>query len=310
MRFRPVHRAATFTACFFAIAVTAPNQALAAEGAQIHYLLGSTGFQAGLVPPESGTYFKNQAYFYDGEIGAVLRGGQLIADAKESEFIDLLYFTRVTDLKVAGGNVAFTAIVPFLNTNVVASLGHLSREQSDGGFSDLCLAPSIGWNSENCHWFVGAEIYAPTGAYAVGSLAYTGLGYWTVGPNAGFTYLNKKTRCELSLFTGVDFNTMHAQTNYQSGDVFHLDFLAARHFSNGLAIGVNGYYYDQFTNDSGSGALLGGFQGQAASLGPAVQYVKKLGGREVAADFKYFREFDVRKTFQGNLYVFDVSFKF
>ena len=310
MRFRPVHCVATFAASLFVLAIAVPNRALAAEGAQIHYLLGSTGFQAGLVPPEPGTYFKNQAYFYDGEMGVDLRGGQIVLNASDSEFIDLLYFTRVTDIKVAGGNLAFTAIVPFLNANVAASVGPFSQEQSAGGFSDLCLAPSIGWNSENCHWFVGAEIYAPTGNFAVGSLAYTGLGYWTVGPNAGFTYLNKKSNRELSFFTGVDFNTMHAQTDYQSGDVFHLDFLAAQHFSNGLAIGINGYYYDQFTNDTGSGALLGGFQGQAASLGPAVQYVKKIGSREVAADFKYFREFDVRNTFQGNLYVFDVSFKF
>ena len=84
--------------------------ALAAEGAQIHYLLGSTGFQAGLVPPEPGTYFKNQAYFYDGEMGVNLRGGQIVVNASDSEFIDLLYFTRVTDIKVAGGNLAFTAI--------------------------------------------------------------------------------------------------------------------------------------------------------------------------------------------------------
>ena len=111
-------------------------------------------------------------------------------------------------------------------------------------------------------------------------------------------------------FAGVDFNTVNAPTDYLSGDVFHLDFVAAQHLSNGLALGVAGYYYDQFTNDSGRGAILGGFQGQAVSLGPALQYVRKLGRREIAADFKYFREFDVRNAFQGNLYVVDLSFKF
>jgi hypothetical protein len=95
------------------------------------------------------------------------------------------------------------------------------------------------WHTETCHWFVGAEIYAPTGDFKKGAIAYTGLGYWTFGPNAGFTYLNKESNRELSLFAGVDFNTIHTETDYTSGDLFHLDFLAAQHFSNGLALGIN-----------------------------------------------------------------------
>jgi hypothetical protein len=305
------NRAFFFSAlCAAWLAAITSELVLASEGGQIHYLLGSVGFQGGFVPPEPGTYFKNQAYFYDGQAEAQLRGGQLALDVSESQFIDLLYFTRVTDVKVAGGDLAFSVILPFLNANVAASLGPFSGEQSAGGFSDMVLTPTIGWHTERYHWFVGAEVYAPTGQFQTGALAYTGLGYWTFGPNAGLTYLNTKNGHELSLFGGVDFNTNHAETDYKSGDVFHLDFLAAKHLSNGLVLGVEGYYYDQLTNDSGSGARLGGFQGQSAALGPAVQCIKKIHCREVSFDFKYLREFDVRNTFQGNLYVFDLGFKF
>ena len=76
------------------------DQAWAAEGGQIHYLLGSAGFQAGLIPPEPGTYFKNQAYFYDGSANAQLRGGQVALNLNESEFIDLLYITQVTNVQI------------------------------------------------------------------------------------------------------------------------------------------------------------------------------------------------------------------
>jgi hypothetical protein len=308
MRYQGVYSG--FAAALTALAINLASQSLASEGGQIHYLLGSAGFQAGIVPTEPGVYFKNQAYFYDGKAEAQLRGGQIALELRESEFIDLLYFTGVTGLKVAGGDLAFTVITPFLNANAAGSLGPFSVEQSAGGFSDVVLTPTLGWHTETCHWFVGTEIYMPTGNFKTGSIAYTGLGYWTFGPNAGFTYLDKKNGREVSLFTGVDFNTNHTETDYHSGDVFHLDFLAAQHLPNGLALGVSGYYYDQLTNDTGAGALLGALQGQVVALGPAVQYVRKFRRREISLDFKYSREFDVRNTFQGNLYVFDVGLKF
>ncbi len=62
--------------------------------------------------------------------------------------------------------------------------------------------------------------------------------------------------------------TENNDTDYQSGTEFHLDFTANQFLSETFALGVRGYYYNQFTGDSGSGARLGDFQGESFGLGP------------------------------------------
>jgi len=48
----------------------------------------------------------------------------------------------------------------------------------------------------------------------------------------------------------------------------NLDFTANQFLSKTFALGVRGYYYNQFTGDSGSGAILGDFQGESFGFGP------------------------------------------
>ena len=96
----------------------------------------------------------------------------------------------------------------------------------------------------------------------------------TFTPVFAFTYLNKDG-WEVSAKVMYDFNTENQDTNYQSGQELHADFVAAKHFGP-LAIGVGGYAYRQTTPDSGYGAVFGGFEGQAVALGPSahVQFGK------------------------------------
>ena len=59
---------------------------------------------------------------------------------------------------------------------------------------------------------------------------------------------------EVTVFTGMDFNTKNTEADYQSGDIFHIDGTLAQHlplFGGFAGVGVNGSYYKQFTADSG-----------------------------------------------------------
>lgn len=48
-------------------------------------------------------------------------------------------------------------------------------------------------------------------------------------------------------------------------------------FTEAWAVGVHGFYLKQLTGDSGDGALLGYFKGEAAGVGPAVLWNTKIG---------------------------------
>jgi hypothetical protein len=44
-----------------------------------------------------------------------------------------------------------------------------------------------------------------------------------------------------------------------------------------LGIGVNGFFYQQVTGDSGSGARLGEFEGRTAGVGPILTFLRIKG---------------------------------
>ena len=66
-----------------------------------------------------------------------------------------------------------------------------------------------------------------------------------------------------------------------------------------FSFGVNGYALKQITGDSGSGAVLGGFEGQVFALGPALDYTFHVGNRPVVTNLRYFQEFGVENRLKG-----------
>ena len=90
-------------------------------------------------------------------------------------------------------------------------------------------------------------------------------------------YLGQKNGREAELYIGFDFNTINSATQYQSGTQFHLDGTLAQHLPlwKGLSgIGVNPFYYQQLTGDSGPGATLGEFEGTDVGIGPVLSYIR------------------------------------
>ncbi len=96
------------------------------------------------------------------------------------------------------------------------------------------------------------------------------------------TYFNLETGTEVSVAPGVLVNTQNDETDYQTGTEFHLDFTGNQFLSEIFALGVRGYYYNQFTGDSGSGARLGDFQGESFGLGPGFIWFPEFAAVELA----------------------------
>lgn len=74
-----------------------------------------------------------------------------------------------------------------------------------------------------------------------------------------------------------------------------------QHLSKQFAVGVQGYFYQQVTGDSGQGAqFVGDFKGRVIAIGPAIDFSFALGKTHVAGNLRYFHEFDVENRLEGD----------
>ena len=161
-------------------------------------------------------------------------------------------------------------------------------------------------------------VYAPTGNFNSGALANVGRNYWTFEPSVAASYLVSQTptspvSVEFTPTVGFDFNTKNGATHYQTGDQFHVDGTLAAHLvlfgKQGEAtalggVGVNGYFYQQFTGDSVHGTSIpGGFEGMTTGVGPDLSYLykNKDGDLTVGAEVKWLPELSVSNRLNGNI---------
>jgi hypothetical protein len=142
--------------------------------------------------------------------------------------------------------------------------------------------------------------FVPAGDYAPDTLGIVSLNRPSVDVKGAYTWLDMKTGTELSVALGATFNMANTATNYTSGTELHLEFAWQQHLPNGISFGVGGYYYQQVSGDSGSGAILGSFEGRVAALGPMIGYAFKVGETPLNLSARWFEEFDVTNRMTGH----------
>ncbi len=121
------------------------------------------------------------------------------------------------------------------------------------------------------------------------------------------TWLDPALGVDLSAAAGFMFNQTNTATNYKSGDEFHLEWAATKYLTKEFTIGLVGYYYQQLTPDSGTGARLGSFEGRVVALGGSIGYTFEVGKLPISTRLKIYREFAVQNRFEGTAGFFSVS---
>jgi hypothetical protein len=281
----------------------------AAEGGLGFYLLGTKTSLAGFVPPP-GTYLADFNYYYAGStdidfnIGGVNINGGVDADA----YIKLFNGLWVAPDKVLGGHAAFSVAVPIGWKSVSAQAGivggpgeGIQREVDDAHIGDPVLGATLGWHEGNWHWSIGSLLNVPIGYWEKGDVTNMGFNRWAADLTGAVTYLDMKTGVELSAAAGFTFNGDNQDTGYKTGTEFHIEGAAMQHFSKTFAVGLQGYFYQQVTGDSGPGTqFLGDFEGRVIALGPGVDFSFNLGSTHVSGNLRYFHEFDVENRLEGD----------
>ena len=285
----------------------------AEEGGGGHYAPGAAASFIDTLPGRPALAVANYFMYYNASAGATRPfplGGQITFDVHTRAYCDSILALYETPLKLAGGNYTVGLAIPYVwlevDGKVTGPLGTIKVRDTANGLGDITLYPfMLGWTKGDLKADLRLGIYAPTGDYDAGQLANIGKNYWTFEPMVSASWFSSKFGTEVSAFAGLDFSTKNNATDYQSGDVFHLDGTVAQHLPLGklgaIGVGANAFYYQQITADTGAGATtLGDFEGRTIGVGPVVSFIGKLGKTDLVAEVKWLPELDVKHRVKGD----------
>lgn len=311
------NRSIASIACALALTATARAE----EGGSAHYMPGATASFIDAFPGKPGGLAVLDFFtYYEASAPANRQlplGGLLTAGIDATVYANTVVAVYQTPWNVLGGGLAMGVAVPYVWMEVKGEAQRIGPDGEPGprlsardtadGIGDMTIYPfMLGWTNLAPDLKVDARlgIYAPTGEYEKGRLANVGKNYWSFEPGIMASWLSSKIGTEVSLYTGVDFNTSNNTTDYQSGTSLHLDGTIAQHLpllGGFVGVGVNTFYYQQITGDSGSGARLGDFKGMTYGVGPVISYIRALGrDTTLLAEIKWLPEVDTNKRLQGD----------
>lgn len=290
------------------------------EGGVSLYVPGLRGPLAGVTPPP-GFYFQSDAYYYYGELPGARRlqiGSAVVSNVKQRAYLDFVTPVWVTPLEILGGNLAFSATLPFGAPYVSAGalisaprhgrmFGFKQRDQ-DLAFGDPVVASFIGWHSGNFHWQAGVSVNIPAGAYQDGELSNVAFNRWIGDVYGAITYLDPVRGLEISGAVGFEINGENDDTDYDSGNAFHADLAISQYLSKDLSIGFLASHYQQVSGDGGEGNRVGPNKGRTTALGGTISYNFLIGQVPVSTRIKVLREVETDNRFKGTIGLLTVSF--
>jgi hypothetical protein len=294
---RPAPRPAWLTcaacavlACF---AVTTPARATESGGSV--YPFGLNTVATGILPqPGNYLYLYNTVFeadvTRDGDGRAVPIPFDVEVRAHTLRFLQVLATPRVL-----GGQVGWLLAQPYLVGD--AEIG--PRTDDGSGFGDTTFGVMLGWHGPQRHWMTGVDVILPTGSYSSDRLFNPGRNqYAAIGYGALTTKLGE--RWNANLRANLIANGENRDTNYRSGLESGLEYSVNWIAAPGWQLGVNGYLYDQLTDDRRDGQSVAddGRQGRVFAYGPQVVYRAKRWG--VAAKWQH--EDGARNRAEGDKY--------
>ncbi len=276
-----------------AAAVIASTGAQATEGGGSIYPVGAENYLCCAVPPP-GMYGMVFAQHYrttkvkDNDGNTIpIPGFKVTATAVVPRLI------WVTGQQIAGGSLAFHAILPVVSLDVTVP----GASQSKTGIGDMVFGPALGFHhSPQLHSVLALDFFAPTGGYNRTDLANIGRNYWAMHALAGVSQIDPNgLNADAKVMFGL--NAKNKDTDYHSGNEFIVDYDAGWGLGNGWVVGVGGYLYQQLSNDKQAGVTVADNKGRAFAIGPSIKYDS---GKGWFVTLKYQTETGVRNRAAGN----------
>jgi hypothetical protein len=298
----------------------------AAEFGTGPWLKGYTDVFSGLMPPVPGLYIRTDLYNYNGSAGTTIFNGRIGVNVDQEMHASLLGMSYVTPWKILGGTYAVAALptmvamdvdvgieIPAFTGPRGGSFGPFNIERGDTNLApgDTVFAPlMLGWHHGKLNWSTNFYFLAPTGDYSRRQLANTGLNHWAFMPQLAVTYFDPATGWQASGMAVYSVSWENPETDYTTGNILNIEGSITKNFGP-WGFGAVGYGMIQTTGDSGAGARLGGFESRVFGVGPILTYTMGAGTPTPLTFIgKYYKEFDSKNTFEGEVWDVAVSFKF
>lgn len=300
--------------------VLAAQTAEAGEGGTSHVLPGATATLADL-PATAPTWFLKPMYLhYDGRVSAEIpTAAGLAGHVHATASTVALVAGRTFEQTILGGaHYTFVVALPYtwldISARVETPFGAVARRNRISGLGDMTLVPlMLAWKLGDWQLHASVPVYAPTGSYEKGRLGNPGLHDWTFDPTIGAVFADRDLGFNAMLHAGLAINTENPATDYRSGALMHFEGALQQLLPLGpgaLTFGVEGFFFDQVTGDSGSGAILGDFEGRTTGVGPLLGWIQPFGDRTWVVELKWLSELGTKRRLDGDYVWLKMVFKF
>jgi len=294
MKTKPLRYAVA--ASILAGASFAQAQAPALSG---HYPAGVEGIKGGTLPPP-GVYLRDYNYFYySDDMPGAPDGSDIFAYVQAPRLI------WITDLKVLGGFVGVDAFAPFPFQKLDIGNGMMKDDQF--GIGDIFAEATLSWHGKQWDAGVGYGIWMPTGDYDDNGAVHSGKGFWGHMLTAGGTYyFDQEKSWSLSLLNRYEINMENDELDITPGQVWTLEWGAAKTLAKVIDVGLIGYYQVQTTSDSGAGSSRA--KDHVVGIGPEVSVAfPKL---TLFTSLRYAYEVDAHDRPQGHMMNLTITKRF
>lgn len=260
-----------------------------------HYPAGAEGIKGASLPPP-GLYFRDYTFFYRAQD---LDGGPP-GDFSLSALINAPRLIWMSDLKLLGASYGMDLIVPFGYQRM--KIDAFGSSQDDCGIGDIQFEPLLlSWHGERFDAAAGYAVWAPTGKFEGDELVNLGKGFWTHMLTGGATwYLDAEKTLAISALCRYEISDEQEDTNIEPGDMFTLDFGISKTVSEGVDVGLAGYWQQEVTESSGMDS-----RSQVFAVGPEVNifWPKAV----LFSSFRFLHEFSADYRPEGDQFVITLT---
>lgn len=204
-------------------------------------------------------------------------------------------FSHNWGVHVLGGTLVSYAAAPLLYEHLQAPIGN----QSKVGLGNPIVEPvAVAYQRGAWNWWYGYDVFLPGPSYNKNDLINIGQHNYAGAPVGAITYLPNHSTEISSKFQYI-VNGKDSATQYHSGNEFVWEYDAMKNVAKTVALGANGYYYQQTTNDLQNGMMVGdGNRGRDVTVGPEIRW--HVGHMALIA--KYQRDTLVQNKTVGNAF--------
>ncbi len=221
------------------------------------WIPGQSGLNAGVLP-EPGLTFANLTVNYSASTLNNAQGNKIPVTGDYDIWAVETAIFYVPKVKVLGGRLAFSAILPAANGS--ATVPQFGVSAGGYGYADTWLQPfTLGWKKARTEFSLGYGLTIPTGRYVDGATNNIGSGYWGHNLLSNWTvYLTKNKTTTANLTTVWEIHSTKDGSHITPGQAFSVEWGIGqmipldKRFTKLFQIGLVGYDQWRVTDDSGT----------------------------------------------------------